>query len=574
MGLQVGELYALLNLEDSKFTKGLNKAQGLMSSVGSTIMKASMGAVAALSGSLLAAGGAGIKMAGDLEQSKIAFKTMLGSAEKADAFLKQLANFAAKTPFELKGLQDSSRKLLAFGFESQQIIPMMTAVGDAVSGLGGGSAEIDRVTMALGQMQAKGKVSAEEMMQLAELGIPAWDMLSKAIGVDIPTAMDMASKGAIPAAQGIDALVTGMSAKFGGMMEQQSGTILGMWSTLKDTGTMILTDIGTRLIETFDLKSKMGAGLEWLQANTDTLAAGITAAFNLISQAVGWFTDNIWKPLVEFWQANHEQIIGTATTVWGQVQGVLQKVWDFISVFAEAVMVIWNEWGDEILALVQNTWNMVVGVINGVLDVLTGILDVFIGLFTGDWERMGDGLKKIWQGLWDAVTAIIGGVWANLKVYLGALWDGLQKWFGKLGSDALSWGTNMMQGFLDGITGMFSRIWDSVVGFVNKVTDKVKSVLGIHSPSKVFEDIGMNLGKGMAIGIEGTKGMVDKAMAAITPAMSVSAPAAAGSVSGGGGSGGGSGGGPMVVQLILDGRVLTQTTLRYMPSELIRVGVR
>jgi len=78
--------------------------------------------LAVIGTALMAAGLKSIQMAGNLEQTKIAFTTMLGSAEAADAFIRQLYDFAAKTPFEIEGLTDAAQQLLAFGFQAQEII--------------------------------------------------------------------------------------------------------------------------------------------------------------------------------------------------------------------------------------------------------------------------------------------------------------------------------------------------------------------------------------------------------------------------------------------------------------------
>lgn len=169
-----------------------------------------------------------------MEQARIGFATLLGSAEAAGTFLRQLTDFAARTPFEMPGLINASRQLLAFGFGAESIVPMLTAVGDAVAAMGGGADMLDRVIRALGQMQAKGRVSAEEMMQLAEAGIPAWQMLADAIGVSIPEAMKLAEQRSITGAQGIDAILQGMTERFGGAMEAQSQTAAGLLSTLMD----------------------------------------------------------------------------------------------------------------------------------------------------------------------------------------------------------------------------------------------------------------------------------------------------------------------------------------------------
>ena len=209
---------------------------------------------AALGGVGFAAAATGsIRLAANLEQATIAFTTMLGSGEKAKAFLDDLANFAASTPFEFTGLQQSSRLLLAFGFEAQNILPIMGRVGDAVAALGGGEAEINRVVRALGQIQAKGKLSAEELMQIAELGIPAYQILQEKLGLTSKQLGDIGNQG-ISSATAINALLEGLAERYSGSMAAQSQTLNGLFSTLRDNVTLTLTDLGTRAVEALNLK--------------------------------------------------------------------------------------------------------------------------------------------------------------------------------------------------------------------------------------------------------------------------------------------------------------------------------
>lgn len=175
-----------------------------------------------------------------LEQnSTLAFETMLGSTAKATDFLNKLKTFAKQTPFELPGLIESSQRLLAFGFDAQKVIPILTSVGDAVAGLGGSPEKLNRVLLALGQIRAKGKVAAGEMLQLTEAGIPAWEMLAKKIGVSIPEAMKLSERGAIDAETAINAVIEGMNKRFGGLMAKQALSWSGMLSNIKDTFTQV-----------------------------------------------------------------------------------------------------------------------------------------------------------------------------------------------------------------------------------------------------------------------------------------------------------------------------------------------
>lgn len=187
---------------------------------------------------LAAAAGAAAKFSFDTiaaaEQASIAFETMLGP-QKARSMLEDLADFAASTPFELQGLESSTQKLIAMGFKAEECIPLLTSIGDAASGLGAGQAGIDQITRALGQMNAKGKVSAEEMMQLTETGIPAWQYLADVISNgDIPTAMQMVTNGVVDADTAIQALQDGMNRDFGGMMSKQAQTLTGVLSNMAD----------------------------------------------------------------------------------------------------------------------------------------------------------------------------------------------------------------------------------------------------------------------------------------------------------------------------------------------------
>lgn len=230
----------------------------------------------------------------DLQQrAEIAFTTMLGSADKARAMLDDLKDFAAKTPFEFSELVTASQKMLAMGFAAEQVRPTLTAIGDAVAGLGGGAGLIDQVTRAMGQMQAKGRAMSQEMLQLTEAGIPAWQILADKIGVSIPEAMKLVEKGAVDADTAIGALVDGMNSRFGGMMAKQSQTFSGVMSTLRDNATQAAATLTQPF---FDLATKgiakvneafaspaLQAGLKSFAAN---LASGLESAISFITTRV------------------------------------------------------------------------------------------------------------------------------------------------------------------------------------------------------------------------------------------------------------------------------------------------
>jgi tape measure domain-containing protein len=236
---------------------------------------AAIGLGGLVAGAGLAAGAfgfLGLKTASTMEQAQIAFTTMLGSGQKAQDFLKQLQAFAAATPFEFKDLTMTSQQLLAMGFAAKDVVPTLTAIGDAVAGLGGGKDKIEQVTLAIGQMQAKGKIQSDELLQLTEAGIPALKILADKYGVTTAQMQDMVTKGKVLSSDAIPKLVDGLehgtksTSSFGGMMEAQSHTMAGLWSTLQDTVSMaaanvmkpLLPIIEKALPKLIDLSAKAG----------------------------------------------------------------------------------------------------------------------------------------------------------------------------------------------------------------------------------------------------------------------------------------------------------------------------
>lgn len=224
-----------------------NKAKGLSSIIAGALSFAGGTALVktidALGNAMSAGVKKGIQFDSMMQQNKIAFESMLGSAEKADVLLEKLLKMAAETPFQFSELSDASKRLMAFGFEAERIPKILTQIGDAASGLSLGSDGVNRIIIALGQMSAKGRVMSQEMLQLTEAGIPVWDMLAKAAGTSTKEMMKLVEKGVVPAKESIDVLLEGMAAKFPNMMQKQSKSFAGMMSTLKDNTEIVLGQV-------------------------------------------------------------------------------------------------------------------------------------------------------------------------------------------------------------------------------------------------------------------------------------------------------------------------------------------
>lgn len=264
----VAELLVKIGADTSDLRKEINATKRqLKSAFGSEGMELSSTVakgIGALGTALVGLGAYAVKAGGDLQSVQVAMTNLLGSAGKAEGFIKELQNFSAHTPFEFNDVTKASQKFLAFGFTAEQIIPTLTAVGDAAAGVGAGQDGVNRLTLALGQIAAKGKLASGEMMQLTELGIPAWQMLAEKLGTDVAGAQDMVTKRMVDSKTALEALVGGMEQSYGGMMEQQSGTILGTWSNLMDGIGQVASQAGLQIADALNLTEVFSSIGDWL----------------------------------------------------------------------------------------------------------------------------------------------------------------------------------------------------------------------------------------------------------------------------------------------------------------------
>ena len=173
-------------------------------------------------------------LAGNLQQADVAFTTMLWGAEAARRMLQDLSDFAANTPFELTGVRETAKQLLAYNIEAHKIIPTLKALGDVSAGL---SVPIQQVAFAYGQVKSAGRLLGQDLRQFTNAGVPIIAELAKNLGVAESKIKDMVSAGKIWFADVEKAFQTMSSewGKFANLMEKQSDTMMGAWSNLQDS---------------------------------------------------------------------------------------------------------------------------------------------------------------------------------------------------------------------------------------------------------------------------------------------------------------------------------------------------
>lgn len=225
---------------------------------------------------------AGIRYNAFLETAKIGLEGVAGSSAAAEKHLAALQKFGERTPFEFTGLVNSSRYMTTFGFQLRDHIPLLTTWGNAVAASGNISEDaLEGVVRAFGQMRTLQRVNSEEMNQLAERGIPAWELLAKAIGKSVAETRKLAERGRLNGGAAVEAMTAMMDEdpRFKNQMDRMSKTLTGRLSNLEDIKGRALgiatKDLSGDLSDSLDIALKRSDLAEKMASRLNTVLAPV-----------------------------------------------------------------------------------------------------------------------------------------------------------------------------------------------------------------------------------------------------------------------------------------------------------
>lgn len=235
-----------------------------------------------------------INVRGEFQKTSIAFETMLGSKEKADALMAQMVETAAKTPFDLQGVTSGAKQLLAYGTSADKVNETLVRLGNIASGL---SIPLGELVYLYGTSMSQGRLFTQDVNQFMGRGIPLVAELSKELGKTESEIRKMVTEGKVgfPELQKVIENMTNEGGKFYNLMEMQSTTLSGQISNLGDAWDSMLNSIGeetqgiasmtisavTSIIENY---KEVGAIIASLVATYGTYKAAIVVV-NMLERA-------------------------------------------------------------------------------------------------------------------------------------------------------------------------------------------------------------------------------------------------------------------------------------------------
>jgi tape measure domain-containing protein len=534
-GFDVGSIVAHVKADITDFKKGMDEAkahttafQGYIENATDASKKFTAG-VAVAGTALFGLGVAGIRSAGEFEQSRVAFETMLGSADKARQMMQDIAKFAKETPFELPEVVKSSKQLLAFGFAQEQIIPTMRKLGDLSAGLG---VPIGQLTNVFGQVRVAGRLMGQDLLQFTNAGVPLIEALAKTMKKPQTEIKQLVEQGKVgfPEVETAINSLTEANSKFGGMMEKQSHTLNGVISNIKDGfGQALRSMVGITVagdIIQGGLFDKIKRGAEAVIPIVQRLPELITSGFNQIQpylpQIAGAITGMMIPAIISMTIAFSGFLLALApfavvgaglvmlfnqlgitmgdwSRLWGTLTGAMQAAWSAIdSLLMPSLRALWGTIVTQLWPALQRLWDTLEPVLIPALKFLAIVLGSI--LYASIWMAI-NAINAIIQ-----VISVLISVLSNLTQWArntaGAVGDAFAVMRGRASSafDAI-WGMiqsvenkfseiigsirGALSGVYDAITGPFRRAFSAVSDEVDGLKSKLTNLNPFqrHSPS-------------------------------------------------------------------------------------------
>ena len=184
-----------------------------------------------------------VRVRGEFQQLEVAFTTMLQSREKADKLMSEAVDFAARTPFDLQGVASGIRQLLAYGTAAEDAIKEVEMLGNVAAGL---SVPLNDMIYLYGTLRSQGRAYTVDIRQFAGRGVPIYEELSKVLGVSVAQVNEFITAGKVGFAEVEQAFknMTSEGGMFYNLMREQSKTITGQISNLKDNIDMMFNEMG------------------------------------------------------------------------------------------------------------------------------------------------------------------------------------------------------------------------------------------------------------------------------------------------------------------------------------------
>lgn len=523
----VGDAAEEAGQKAEKASGGWTVLKGVMADLASSAIKEAMSAVADGAKKMVSAG---LEYNQAMEGYITNFTTMLGgSSEAANGMVGSLQKLAAATPLAMSDLAGGAQTLLAFGVASDDVSGTLQRLGDISLG---NADKMQSLARAYGKATAQGKLTGETVQMMIDAGWNPLIDICDQTGESMEDVQKRMAAGSISAEELTQAVnhATDAGGKFAGGMEAASKTVAGLTSTLQDNVNAMLGKLmqpvsdamlSTLLPTAIDAVDQLmtafeDEGIDGFSRVAGSLIASLSA--QLVSYApqaipaalsfIGALVTGLLSALPDLTGTSVELVGALLLGIADQLPGIITAA---MSALLGIVGKITSP--ESITLLIQAAMQLMLALARGLIAAIPQLIDAVPGIITNLVESFYAMLPEIIGVGIEIVIALASGLVSNAAHIIAAvprLVETIVRGFLAAVKSYWDIGKSIVDGIRQGIVEQWQRLKSDVSNLFAGLVSWIKNLLGIHSPSRVFADIGQNMAAGIGDGWASTIGDINR----------------------------------------------------------------
>lgn len=510
-----------------KASGGWTVLKGVMADLASSAIKAAVSTVSDGAKKMVSAG---LEYNQAMEGYVTNFTTMLGgSAEAANGMVGSLQKLASATPLAMSDLAGGAQTLLAFGVASDDVSGTLQRLGDISLG---NADKMQSLARAYGKATAQGKLTGETVQMMIDAGWNPLIDICDQTGESMEDVQKRMAAGSISAEELTQAVnhATDAGGKFAGGMEAASKTVAGLTSTLQDNVNAMLGELmqpvsdamlSTLLPTAIDAVDQLmtafeDEGIDGFSRVAGSLIASLSAQLvSYAPQAIPAALSFIGALVTGLLSALPD-LTGTAIELVGALLlGIADQLPDIMTAAMSALLGIVGKITspESITLLIQAAMQLMLALARGLIAAIPQLIDAVPGIITNLVESFYAMLPEIIGVGIEIVIALASGLVSNAGHIVAAvprLVETIVRGFLAAVKSYWDIGKSIVDGIRQGIVEQWQRLKSDVSNLFTGLVSWIKNLLGIHSPSRVFADIGQNMAAGIGAGWDDTIGDINR----------------------------------------------------------------
>jgi tape measure domain-containing protein len=411
--MDIERIVVRLVADTTSYIEGLNRAQARLLYFAGFVMEQ--------------VGRSAIELAANFERLAIAFEVMTGSAETGLKILNDITRLAIESPFTSMELIQAGKQVKAFGFDTSDIIPILSRLGDVSVATG---TDINRIILAFGQVRTTGRLMGQELRQFTNAGVPILEYLSKVMGVATSAVPQLVRQGRVgfPEVARAFNMMTSEGGLFFGMMERTNlETVWGRWQNVVESLQVSIRNLGLEFFQLFRVKETLTTITDALKdMNSEAGLEGMRQKLREIKA----YADFIVQPFIEL--VNSVRAFAEANPELTRWLVIVAAVVVAVKALAVAFTVIVGT----VTALVSLTMailapTITIGVVILKLAAVLAIILVVVTALVVAWKLVAFFVDQVWETIlnigesdaWKLFKEMAVGAWETIAQWGEAAWD-------------------------------------------------------------------------------------------------------------------------------------------------------